>query len=597
MSNIFDSRDEIYKKPFGAVCNGDTVSFKVIWEERNAVTLTICHEASNTFFNVPMYNIKGNEWYIEFQFPEVGLYFYRFESGDEYIGKLSDDSNGVVISDFDDNWFLQVVYSNNYLPASDFYGKVIYQIFPDRFYRSFVIPTEFSERIIHSNLNAVPSYRPIEEHMDCIDFFGGNLKGIEEKLPYLKELGVGIVYLNPIFLSHSNHRYDTADYMVIDPLLGTNEDFERLCSSAKDYGISIILDGVFSHTGADSIYFDRFGRYGHTGAYMNESSRYRDWYFFDNSKIGYRCWWGFYTLPEINEDNESFREFICGLDGVINYWMSLGAAGFRLDVADELPDSFIVEVRKAIKRHGDDKLLIGEVWENAATKVAYKKRRKYLLGDELDSVMNYPFREAILSFIRFGDAEKFMNCIMEIVEAYPKPMMDSMMNLLSTHDTERLINALVAPALNKDRHWQANHHINHDEYLRGVEMAKLSFAILFTLPGIPSIYYGDEVGMTGYKDPFNRGYFSWDKIDNNLRDYICNLSKIRSKYSAFCDGLLIPLVNENNVIAFLRQNEKQTVIVIVNRSDSIFRYTLKGRTFTVEPWKVTIELLENLYGE
>ena len=290
-----------------------------------------------------------------------------------------------------------------------------------------------------------------------IDAFAGNLKGVKKKLPYLEELGVTCIYLNPIFEAHANHRYNTANYLKADPLLGTNEDFAALCAEAKKHGIRIILDGVFSHTGSDSLYFNREGRYGPGGAYRDRNSPYRSWYDFDSGYVGgYRSWWGFETLPEVNEETPSYVEFITGPGGVIDTWLRRGAAGFRLDVADELPDEFIEKVRAAVKRVSPEKFLLGEVWEDATTKFGFNKRRTYLLGKGLDSVMNYPFKNAVLDFVKGKPAEQAMTEILTICEHYPAPAMDTALNFLSTHDTERALTVIAdEPANGRGRAWQS----------------------------------------------------------------------------------------------------------------------------------------------
>jgi len=586
---IFDSRDEHYKTPFGAVKNCQTVKYAVCWFKKSSVFLNIYHEEKKTTETVRMHKLSGSRWEAEYVFTEPGLYFYHFEADGEYILKASSGSTGYISGEFSENRFVQLVYANEYIPPSNLNGKTIYQIFPDRFFRSSVIKTEFTERIIHIDTDTQPISLPENGIVKNNDFFGGNLKGIIKKLPYLSQLGVGIIYLNPIFESHSNHRYDTADYMKIDPLLGTNDDFKVLCNKADELGIVIILDGVFSHTGADSIYFDKYHRYGGNGAYKNEDSPFRDWYIFNNSKIGYECWWGFPTLPNTDKNNPKFREYICGADGVIEHWMSLGAGGFRLDVADELSDNFIEEIRKAVKRHGSDKILIGEVWEDASVKISYGRRRRYLLGYELDSVMNYPFREAILDFMREADAALFIDRIMEIIENYPKPMMDVMMNLLSTHDTERLINALVAPVDKVSRKKRINLIISREDYLKGIELAKMAFTLLFTLPGLPSIYYGDEIGMIGSADPFNRGYFKWNDPDVNILNFVTELSFKRRSCSAFKDGIFIPVYHKDSCIAYLRKNLNSCVLIVANRSESVKEIFFNDKIYMVAPWRTIIE--------
>ncbi|MCL2538993.1 MAG: glycoside hydrolase family 13 protein [Oscillospiraceae bacterium] len=583
---VFDSRKEEHKRPFGAVASGQSVAFRIVWESRPPVWFVLRRDETGEEERHEMSRgKKATEWTFEHTFDEVGLYFYRFTQGPLCVSRKSPDSAGIVCDGEEGDWYVQLVYDSEYRQPEAFCGRIIYQIFPDRFYHESVNETGFADRTIHADLDAIPNFRPVDGVVMNNDFFGGNFQGIIKKLPYLRELGVGVIYLNPVFESHSNHRYDTADYLKIDPLLGTNEDFRLLCETARANNILIILDGVFSHTGADSVYFDKFKRYGgKTGAFDNPDSPYRSWYHFDDSKVGYRSWWGFPTLPDVDEDDPGYREFICGEGGVIDSWLSLGASGFRLDVADELPDSFIRQLRKTIKRHGDDKLLLGEVWEDAATKTAYDIRRRYLWGDELDSVMNYPFREAILDFVRNADSVRFMRRVMEIVENYPKPMMDVMMNLLSTHDTERLLTALVSSG-SGDREWQVKQSLKRDDYLRGVEMAKLAFSLLFTLPGLPCVYYGDEIGMQGHRDPFNRGYFRWEDIDDNLRDYVITLSLKRRTCSAFKDGVIIPVSDSGGCVCYLRQNSDNTVLIMVNRSVITQNVTVGGVVYTAKPWK------------
>ena len=592
---IFDCRNQEYKKPFGAVTGGQAVEYRVFMQDEKRMYFVLRRDDLEEEQCIPMKRGRNpNEWVHKQRFAEKGLYFYRFECDGGYIARNPPDSVGYVTDDPDGGWFIQIVYDGSYIAPATFAGRVIYQIFPDRFYRESVLKPGFADRVIHKDLDDIPDFRPVNNKVKNNDFFGGNLKGIEKKLPYLKQLGVGIIYLNPIFESHSNHRYDTADYMKIDPLLGDEKTFARFCEAARKNDIRIILDGVFSHTGADSLYFDKYGRYeGGLGAYNNPDSPYRSWYKFDkNEEYGYHSWWGFETLPEVNETDESFRDFICGGGGVIDHWMSLGASGFRLDVADELPDSFIRDIRQAIKRHGDDTLLIGEVWEDASIKIAYGERRQYLLGEELDSVMNYPFREAILDFVREADAGLFIHRVMEIIENYPKPMMDVMMNLLSTHDTERLVTSLTQTEQTRDREWQVKQALSRDDYLRGVEMAKLAFSLLFTLPGLPAVYYGDEIGMQGYRDPFNRGYFKWNNIDDNLRDYVAELSETRKENGAFTDGIIVPLTAKDGCVAYIRQNAVSKVAVIVNRSQETKKIRAGRRVFTVAPWKAVIERIE-----
>ncbi len=409
-----------------------------------------------------------------------------------------------------------------------------------------------------------------------MDYFGGVLLGIEQRLVYLKTLGVNWIYLNPIFEAHSNHRYNTANYMKIDPYLGTNEDFARLCEKANAMGMYILLDGVFSHTGSDSLYFNREGRYPTTGAWQGLQSPYRNWYKF-HPDGSYDSWWGFDTLPACNKHNPEFRRFICGEGGVIEHWLRLGASGFRLDVADELPDDFIEEIRQAVKRCGEDKLLIGEVWEDASNKEAYGVRRKYFLGNELDGVMNYPFRNAILRFMHDKDASQFAHTVMNICEHYPPPALAACTTHLSTHDTERAITVLAdEPTADHDRNWQSGRRLDVAGYEYGIRLMQLAFVLQFTLPGIPCVYYGDEVGMQGYKDPFNRAFFDWNSNETRLIELAMALGDLRNNCPVFADGRLNFTNCAPGVLCYERKNSHHVAAVAVNCSGRSAKVKLLG---------------------
>src|SRR5699024_3029309 len=415
------------------------------------------------------------------------------------------------------------------------------------------------------------------------------------KLHYLEQMGRTYLYLNPIFEAHSNHRYNTANYRNVDPLLGTNQDFEDLCREAARFGIRIILDGVFSHTGSDSLYFNREGRYGTGGAWRDEHSPYRSWYDFAPwYKGGYRSWWGFETLPEVNEEDPSYVEFITGKGGVIDTWLSRGAAGFRLDVADELPDTFIEKIRAAVKAHGEDKLLIGEVWEDATTKYGYGQRRTYLLGRGLDSVMNYPFKNAVLDFVRGKPAEDAMDEILSICDHYPAPALHTALNFLSTHDPERAMTVIAdEPANGRGRAWQSGRSVTGEAYEEGLILLKMAYAIIFTLPGVPCVYYGDEIAMQGYRNPFNRGFYLWDSHEERLRPVISQLAELRRTCDAFREGELRVLRAEGGILHYQRIGEEEVAEIIANRTDHLIVEQLASGKFTeVNPMGFTITVEE-----
>ena len=474
----------------------------------------------------------------------------------------------------------------------------MYQIFPDRFNEG--VPNKempFADRIYREDKTGEPYFWPTEQEEGYLnrDYFGGDFLGIEQKLPYLKNLGISCIYLNPIFEAHANHRYNTANYLKADPLLGTNEDFARLCSAAKKEGIRIILDGVFSHTGSDSLYFNREGRYGPGGAYRDRHSPYRSWYDFDSGyACGYRSWWGFDTLPEVQEESPSYVEFVCGKGGVIDTWLGLGASGFRLDVADELPDAFIEKIRAAVKAHGEDKLLIGEVWEDATTKEGFGRRRTYLRGHGLDTTMNYPFRNAAIDFVRGADAAEIADRILSICENYPPPALDCCMNFLSTHDTERAITAIAdEPANGRDRFWQSGRRIPLSRMEDAVRRELLAYALIFALPGVPCIYYGDEIAMQGYRDPFNRAFYDWHSTERRLRGPLANLAELRRSCDAFKGGRIELVEAKGDVLHFRRIGKTQTAEIILNRGPHLLCTQAFGKAAEVNPLGFTILVEDN----
>ena len=448
----------------------------------------------------------------------------------------------------------------------------MYQIFPDRFCRS-GLPHENvpSDRVLREDWGGTPYYRPDQNgHVWNNDYFGGDLEGIIQKLDYLESLGVTCIYLNPIFESHENHRYNTANYRKVDPLLGTNQDFARLCTEAARHGISVILDGVFSHTGADSVYFNKFHRYDSIGAYNSQDSPYYKWYRFHQYPDVYEAWWGIDTLPNVNENEPEYTDYICGKNGVLNYWMRLGAAGFRLDVADELPDAFLDHLHDCVKAAIDDHVIIGEVWEDASTKEAYGVRRRYLLGNQLDSVMNYPFRSAIMQYLGGCSPYDFRNSIMTILENYPKCAADVLMNFVSTHDIERAITIFGGePANGRNKDWQAERRLDPQQYEIGKKKLKAAMVLQFFLPGVPSIYYGDEAGLDGYGDPFNRRCFPWGHEDQDLIAFTQELSRIRHSTKVFVDGALkfLTLADDYIVFARYREHRRKGMVIALNRSD------------------------------
>ena len=381
-------------------------------------------------------------------------------------------------------------------------------------------------------------------------------------------MGVTVLYLNPIFESASNHRYNTADYCAIDPMLGTEADFRRLCQRAKALGLRVILDGVFNHTGSQSRYFNADGFYPDTGAAQSQTSPYFDWFSFHPWPTDYDAWWGIKTLPAVREDCPSYRNFIIhDENAVVRRWLRAGASGWRLDVADELPDDFIAALRAAVEETDPDAALIGEVWEDATTKIAYSQRRRYLLGRELHSVMNYPFRTALIAYLTGGDADAFRETLEALRESYPPEAFLSLMNFLGTHDTPRILTVLGASAVPTEKAERAVYLLSPSERSLGLERLRLAALVLFTFPGVPTVYYGDEVGMEGWEDPFNRACYPYGHEDAELKAYFSALANFRRRTAALQRGGLHWLYTAGPLLIFAREQGGLSLITAVNAAD------------------------------
>lgn len=571
----FNSRKLYHKDPFGAVARGTDIVFRVVLPRKlktRALDLVVEHENSEPAVTVPMRwecnQSQDEEWWrASFTPTETGLFFYRFRldavSGHKAITNAGDALGR--LSAIGERWQL-TVYDPAFTTPDWLKGGVFYQIFPDRFFASGSPKTRVpDDRLLRDDRDNPPlwetdSHGQIRQY----DYFSGDLNGITEKVPFLAELGVTCLYLNPIFEAHSNHRYDTADYLAIDPLLGNEDDFRALCSEAHNYGIRVVLDGVFSHTGADSRYFNRKGRYEETGAYNSKQSRYYDWYTFHRWPDEYKAWWGIAILPELREDHPDFLDFITGPDGVAQKWLRCGASGWRLDVADELPDVFLDAFRRAVKNEQPDALILGEVWEDATTKVSYGQRRRYLTGAQLDSVMNYPFANALIDFVLDADGWKFVNRVMTILEHYPREAIAVLMNHIGTHDTVRVLTKLGLGDSHPPSENRRLPALNKTQRRRAIGLLKMLSMAQFTLPGVPCIYYGDEVGLEGGHDPFNRGYYPWNHIDEDLLAHYTALGKLRKDAPCLRDGDFEPVFVRDGCVAYTRTGGGEVLLTAVN---------------------------------
>ena len=593
MRSIFNCFDTYYKSPFGAVERLTPITFRL-----NIPAYANARECSIIMFR-PGYKEKvkildnlgeqeeNGEKFTLFECtytPEhTGLHHYYFAVTDRGGRRHLKRAGASEARPDEGELFQLTVYEEGMTTPDWIKGGVMYQIFPDRFAKCVersddIVPPV--DRRMHTDWNEMPMWQPDDKGMITnSDYYGGNLKGIEEKLPYLKSLGVTCIYLNPIFEAHENHRYNTACYERIDILLGNTEDFKQLCRKADEMGIKIILDGVFSHTGADSIYFNKFGRYGeNAGAFRDPESPYRSWYSFINYPHEYESWWGITTLPNVNENDPEYTKYICGEGGILQRWIDAGAAGWRLDVADELPDEFLDNLRIAVKAKGSDKIIYGEVWEDASNKESYGVRRRYLIGGQLDSVMNYPFKECILNYAKYGDVRQLVDGVMTIIEHYPKPSVDVLMNFLSTHDTERAITRLAGEDVGwNDRKWQSENSLSPQQYAYGVALMKCAMVLQFFLPGVPCIYYADEAGQEGYKDPFNRRTYPWGSEDRGMIDFVAELSRIRHGSEVFAQGTMRFVDASDQYCIFRREDSEKGIaaVIYLNRSSKAKRFSLQ----------------------
>ena len=580
-SSVFDSRDLRCKAPYGAVPCGTEITltvFPLAAEGFQSCALVLFHEFADLRAEIPLRPAgpEGDRFLFTgtFQAPaEPELIWYRFRFLRPNGEEVWLDKNGF-------GW-QQTVYDSS-LPVPDWFGRgVTYQIFPDRFCREAAAGAPdaaglVGERAVHLDW-AEPVELPEDQGGNLgRDFFGGTLAGIGEKLNYLKGLGVTTLYLCPVFEAASNHRYNTADYERIDPMLGTEEDCRRLCAGAHALGRRVMLDGVFNHTGSNSRYFNAEGFYPALGAAQSRESSYYPWYTFSSWPDRYDAWWGISTLPAVNESCPSYLDFIVdGENSVIRRWLRLGADAWRLDVADELPDDFIARIRSVMAEEKPDSVLLGEVWEDGSNKISYDQRRKYLLGRETHGLMNYTFRTAALAYLLGMDqegrpysGENFQDAMESIRENYPPFAFYSGMNFLGTHDTPRILTLL-----GRRRDWPATarerlaSRLTPEERDLGCRLLRLGALLLFAFPGSPTIFYGDEAGMEGYEDPLNRGTFPWGREDRELQHYYARLGIFRSSRTSLQRGSLRWLRARGPVLAFARSWEEETTLAVLNAGE------------------------------
>ena len=502
---------------------------------------------SGLYFMRPRLSVVGGE-----------LYGHKWAGG-IYFDKKSELTNMMQLTIFDPI----------YKEPKKIRGGVIYHVFVDRFRRGGEFTVPDGAKLVWGDWKVVAEYpeypgAPLYNNK----FFGGTLWGIIEKLDYIKSLGTTALYLSPIFRAASNHKYDTADYMTVDPIFGGEPALKALIKAAKERKIEIILDGVFNHTGSDSIYFNRYGRYRESGAYQSKKSKYYDWYDFQQFPNKYTSWWGIETLPRINPDNPDCGNYFVGDGGVIEKYEKMGIYGFRLDVADELSDNFIAKIKSRLSGRSKDRILYGEVWEDASNKSSYDVRRRYYLGAELDGVMNYPLRTGIIDYLVGRGTDSLYYALTEVTANAPERVLHNQMNLLGTHDTERILTVLG----DENVTGLSNYHLARfrmDPGKRNYAVKKLisAYTIISTMPGIPTIFYGDEAGLEGYKDPFNRMPYPWGKEEARLVEHYKTMGRIRNENEVYKDGRFRLCYLDNELLIFTREGDNEDFVTVVNNAD------------------------------
>jgi cyclomaltodextrinase / maltogenic alpha-amylase / neopullulanase len=412
--------------------------------------------------------------------------------------------------------------------------SVFYQIFPDRFCNG-------------DSSNDPVNLLPWNARPTIYGFHGGDLRGAIDRMYYLLDLGINAIYLNPIFLSASNHRYNTVDYFQIDPKLGTKRDFDSLIDVAHRNQIRVVLDGVFNHCGRG---FFAFNDILENQAY----SPYMDWFhikqfpldaYSSGDATSYIGWWKYKSLPKFNTDNPRVRNY---LFSVARYWLEQGIDGWRLDVPNEIDDdSFWDEFRQTVKKTNPEAYLLGEIWDGDP---------RWVGEHHFDGLMHYPMRTLILDLLNENiNASAFMKASIEWLNRFPLENSYAMYTTLGSHDTER-----VFTLLNKS-----------------VEKTKFAYLFLFCYPGVPAIYCGDEIGLEGGRDPDCRRTFPWDESTWNIeiRQWIKSLIRIRKERNSLRRGDYQPLeVTGGNAFAFIREDSKDLTLVVGNSSSQKTRISI-----------------------
>jgi len=592
---IYNDLDNYYKDPIEAVRENQTMIFHVQLpvSYKDYTVAMVLHHNSSKNCNVVFMKLKAEiesgliyEGY--FSTDEIGVWWYNFKINKsidnvEYITPGT-DWEGILTGFLDQmlpmerKFWRFSVYKKDFETPSWIQGGVVYQIFPDRFNMHKGNILAHKEKIREHSWSEFPCWDTVDNFMDSFrDFYGGTLKGISEKIEYLQDLGVTCIYLNPIFESASSHRYNTADYEKIDSLLGESNDFIDFCNWAEEKGIKVILDGVFSHSGSDSKYFDIFEKYNENGAYHGgESSDYYHWYQFYRWPQYYKSWWNYDSLPKLRLDYEECRNYFLSDSGIVSKWLDAGASGWRLDAVDDLPDYFLTELRACVKKNDRNNLIVGEVWHDASLDKYVEHDvfdAKFLYGEQLDTVTNYQFRDFILEYVFEKDAKQVISKILRLISYYPKPSVDILWNMIGSHDTARILTILGKGKEQGEKRGfiEDNYWLKGEEKEKALKLMEIVSLIQYTLPGVPCVYYGDEVGIEGYNDPYNRAPFPWNDVNVGLLKWYIELGKMRKENVLLKSAKLEDLGSAGGVLCYCRKLKDENIGCYFNVTDEDVR--------------------------
>jgi glycosidase len=647
----FDSRDTLYRTPQEAVPAGTptTLRFRTFHDDVTGVTLRDYSVELNAEHLIAMKRVATDVscyqaslasetcdfWQATLPDTRGDIHWYRFIATDgSSTAYYADDTAaldggaGATTSAPRDWSYALSVYDPSFTTPGWAKNAIVYQIFPDRFRNGDTTndpktgEVQYLQTAVKLPWNALPEGYCRNYDTPCPpravfggygaadregpqgrDYFGGDLKGVRQSLDQLRAKGFNAIYLNPIFWSKSNHGYDTADYQTINPHLGDLKDFKLLVQQAHALGMHIILDGVFNHMSSDSPFFDRYHHSATVGACESLSSSYRSWFTFTNNHVpctsgDYSGWFNFDTIPVLTKSNPAvFDYFVWAQDSVTRTWLKQGADGWRLDVMGDgsFPDDYWTRFRQVVKQTDPNALIIGELWPKDSTTL------KFLDGQRADSTMNYRDRDAILGFLTthafdgkgLGDSgrvlapSEFLSRLVSQQEDYAKPAYFDLMNLIDSHDTTRALWTLSAGADNDPAAKAA-------DVANGKQRLRLASVVQYTLPGMPTVYYGDEVGVTGGDDPDDRRTYPWPqtggKPDTQLQAHYAALGALRAGTPVLRDGSLIPLVADdgNGTVAYGRKDGTQAAVVAIDKGSAAQTVSIPttgfvpdGTTFTV----------------